>query len=111
MGLKSPNNADAVVWGITELAGGNPWGILDALREQAESIRAAQPTEMSTDPKELGDAQKRDSIGWMGALKPGGLGKVVKATQMPACTNCGNLGLTVFSETWKCGACGETGTL
>ena len=111
VGEHSPNAADAAIWGVTEFLEGPAHGLLDLWKQQAETPQnhnlAAIAREPAT-PVELAAAQKRDTQDWMQTPKK--LAKVATAQQQAnVCPQCGNKFLSVFSETWKCGACGASG--
>jgi phage terminase large subunit-like protein len=130
----SPDRADALCHGMAELFSGPSWGLFDIYKKQAEAAetkKAAAPIETkgavsrtNEPPNEtmatLSDAQKRDAgdteaAAWMSFQKPvapGKVSKIARTEKQPiVCTQCGNKGVQVFSETWRCGNCGTTGRI
>jgi phage terminase large subunit-like protein/ribosomal protein S27AE len=109
MGEKSPNAADAAIWGVTEFLDGPAFGLLEFWKKEAEEIGKDKQLQIRPlpDAQELADAQKRD-IDKMQTPKK--LGKIATAPQQTnVCPGCGNKFLSRFTESWKCGACGASG--
>jgi predicted phage terminase large subunit-like protein len=97
------------------------YGLFEWYRQQAEAAKS--PTLQSDQPLppatliESGEAQKRmlltplSSGGFTSNWIAPNSRRATKTAPQPVCTNCGNQFVSVFSESWKCNACGASGAI
>lgn len=133
MGGRSPNRADAYVWGFTKLFPEAPsYGLFALWQQQAEALKAAQAAGKGKSKARVGSHVPQDEkpapgilegiAGLANAQKQGAdfgrrldVNKLAKTTglapQANVCPSCGNTAPSMFSEAWRCGACGASGPL
>ena len=102
--MKSPDRAESVMLAFADTR--PRFGLLELWKEQAAEIKARSEGQPGA-AQELAAAQK-SAAGWRN--QPDKPGPFQIRYRKPEACKCGNRGLAEYGDTWRCNACGASGS-